>query len=443
MFDTKQPVHVCAWSPRFVREGDSAWSIVHKFAAFNGFRGPTTRRLLRIDSGFTKCTGIGAVVRRGNLQILGLDDSTLQYTNPRAYVPTPLRGRLILHETLRYCPECLRVAYHSPLHQVRFVTVCPIHNVALRTGCPKCRAEISMSSGDVALAHAYGCSCGYSFLAQPESGGLRMVAKLLDTSPIMAWLAWCTDWPNGSVHSGFNVCTDFHAAFGRNASTNRAFSTLWTERSPANWQNRWTNLEDVGRGITIRLRRTSAKHTCTGDFNADAKMERALRRHARHVERKVVASAQQSHASCIEQRRTDCPLAYGLASWQGYWASMTRRPDNTNHWRTATHPIKRAILSQLEFRATSQFPAAASFPREQLHRVVQSLAIQLLELCMLGTLGRSLVRSLGNQVTCRDDAELLLNPTDARLHVWAPFTLDDIARIAEKLLEQGCDSNEP
>lgn len=426
-----------------MREGESAWSIVHKFAAINGFRGPATRRLLEIDSTFTKCTENESLGRQGTLQILGLDDDTIKYANPLRYVPTPLRGRSILHETLRYCPECLGFGYHSPLHQVQFVTVCPIHNVALRTECLKCYAQIPMSSGDSALAHAYGCRCGHSFLTQTEPGGLRAIAKVLDTSPIMAWLAWCTDWPIGTVHCGFNVCTDFHAAFGGNASANRAVSVLWSDRPAANWQNRWVALEEFGPGIIVQLRRTSAKQTCIEDFDGDMKTERALRGHARKVEQEVVSRARQSHADCVEQHRTNCCLLKALRVWQSYWASMTRRSDDANHWHMASHPIKRAILNQLEFQTTTHFPAAASVPRELLPRIMQSLAKQLLELCMLGTLGRSLVRSLRYQVTSRDDAELLLSLTDARLHVWAPFTLDDIVGIAERLHEEGCDSDEP
>ena len=44
---------------------------------------------------------------------------------------------------LRYCPECLRMGFHSALYQWRFLSVCPLHRTPLSMGCPRCGEAIA------------------------------------------------------------------------------------------------------------------------------------------------------------------------------------------------------------------------------------------------------------------------------------------------------------
>lgn len=47
-----------------------------------------------------------------------------------------------LRPVLRYCPQCLQRGYHSMLFQHLGVVRCPGHGVALREGCPHCKAPV-------------------------------------------------------------------------------------------------------------------------------------------------------------------------------------------------------------------------------------------------------------------------------------------------------------
>lgn len=47
-------------------------------------------------------------------------------------------GVLVAGRTLRYCPECMRHGYHSPIYQVDLIERCPLHDCMLNDMCPHC-----------------------------------------------------------------------------------------------------------------------------------------------------------------------------------------------------------------------------------------------------------------------------------------------------------------
>lgn len=57
----------------------------------------------------------------------------------------PSKGAVTVLEQgwrFRYCPECLRSAYHCNLTQMPWIGQCPVHCVPLRTTCPRCDAPV-------------------------------------------------------------------------------------------------------------------------------------------------------------------------------------------------------------------------------------------------------------------------------------------------------------
>lgn len=70
---------------------------------------------------------------------------------------------------VRYCPACFERGYHSPLFQLLTIEHCPLHSMALRAGCPRCRAPIPYVPPCDSDRIAYGCVCGNSFLQFGDS----------------------------------------------------------------------------------------------------------------------------------------------------------------------------------------------------------------------------------------------------------------------------------
>jgi hypothetical protein len=74
--------------------------------------------------------------------------------------------RLVFHDGLRYCAECMKLGWHSILFQHRLVRRCPVHRCTLRIGCPRCRLPILPNLNYIAV-NPMGCgNCGSSFSAR-------------------------------------------------------------------------------------------------------------------------------------------------------------------------------------------------------------------------------------------------------------------------------------
>lgn len=64
--------------------------------------------------------------------------------------------------SFRYCPSCLRIGYHTLLHQLPWIHRCPWHGDQLRDSCRRCgrHMEVTGTSGRCLLQ----CVCGFEAL---------------------------------------------------------------------------------------------------------------------------------------------------------------------------------------------------------------------------------------------------------------------------------------
>jgi hypothetical protein len=66
---------------------------------------------------------------------------------------------------LRYCPECLRLGYHSTLFQYLGLATCPMHGCLLQLGCSGCAHKVVPTLGGTA-ADPFACpKCRKSFVS--------------------------------------------------------------------------------------------------------------------------------------------------------------------------------------------------------------------------------------------------------------------------------------
>lgn len=98
---------------------------------------------------------------------------------------------LLFKKQLRVCHACLSEGYHSLVHQVEGLRICPIHELPLSTACPHCCSEL----GDFSArrpSDPFQCSrCRVTFL---KSGLLRPPSDLIRQGehdrirPFLDWL---------------------------------------------------------------------------------------------------------------------------------------------------------------------------------------------------------------------------------------------------------------
>ena len=94
------------------------------------------------------------------------------------------------HDTLCYCPECMKLGYHSLYHQFIYNNdECFIHKVQLKKLCPECKKPIPYGLSGASARPSFTCTCGY---------------KLFDMPIEDAYSLWCT---HDLINSKIRVCS--------------------------------------------------------------------------------------------------------------------------------------------------------------------------------------------------------------------------------------------
>ncbi|QYF93063.1 hypothetical protein KY495_20565 [Massilia sp. PAMC28688] len=65
-------------------------------------------------------------------------------------------------DVLRWCARCARYGFHSATYQLDLISACPVHSLALRSRCPRCRSEIPYILTHAVFAEPFCCpSCSF------------------------------------------------------------------------------------------------------------------------------------------------------------------------------------------------------------------------------------------------------------------------------------------
>lgn len=70
--------------------------------------------------------------------------------------------------TWRYCPECIKLGYHSILHQLNLFDKCIYHGIELKINCPFCSKAKPYLIDFKTKEKAFECNCGYDYLENKD-----------------------------------------------------------------------------------------------------------------------------------------------------------------------------------------------------------------------------------------------------------------------------------
>lgn len=177
----------CLWHPEDISRYESFWSLIHKFALWNSC---CAEEILNLLAESSKKEGI----RRKSLLIklyfsieklcefLGLDRFSIKESFIVYYLQKSEVDYLAA-TTLRYCPECIKASYHSPIHQFLFFDTCPYHQIKLLDHCSSCGVRIPADFTGHNMEYIYSCPkcggplCDFSFEKVSEKeASLRALA---------------------------------------------------------------------------------------------------------------------------------------------------------------------------------------------------------------------------------------------------------------------------
>lgn len=145
------------WCPSLFRPYESAWALTHRFCALNLLSRKECRTLLYDVIKNHKGSPTHVELHPNVLEsVLGISQASIETLQSDYYA-------LELFSTpsfyLQYCPECIRVGYHSPLHQSPALKLCPIHRRDLCTICSACGHLISFDMPYLSYDMHRSCNC--------------------------------------------------------------------------------------------------------------------------------------------------------------------------------------------------------------------------------------------------------------------------------------------
>lgn len=442
---------VTAWSPRFARPGDSWWSIVHKFAAFNGLRGPVTRELLGLECNSTKCASDDSDITDRSPHLL-LEPSEARVRASATFVPQMILDEFgkeqLFHPDLRFCEACLAVGFHSPVYQIRYVQRCPIHDVALRSRCPSCHRKVPMSCSNQALAHAYACQCGHSFLMDIAKSGMRALIGELDTSPIIAWQEWARSWGNNWLFKEFASSPTKGMPLLGAQGARAAFNALWSVRPPRHWTTDAVDFESAPPCHETALPQSRLLSELDPSTSRVEQLFPVVQKHARHIIRTTMKDIEASNPDCISERRTHSPTAELAAAWKRYWTPSKEMPADCAMNQPFFSKPHLALLSRLDWVL-----GTAGQKNPQLAKLSPSWAKELLATTMHTALVLQLQLAIERQQlidyqrpthpagSLRDSAiRMLVDTDDRRLRIWAPSVFESYVALSSLLRGANCDA---
>lgn len=150
---------------------ESNWSKCHKFAYLNRVGATEIKQSLCVDEWKLRPQNWGRkssqLLNQGHFNtqklLYAFDTSEEQlkfgWIEPY-YLANTLKDNIAALD-LRYCPECIKNGYHSPLYQMLWLVKCPIHHEPLIQNCPACGKSLSLSLANENFQTPYGCRCKY------------------------------------------------------------------------------------------------------------------------------------------------------------------------------------------------------------------------------------------------------------------------------------------
>ena len=273
------------------------------------------------------------------------------------------------HADLRWCSECVKSGYHTPMFQLPMVEVCPAHHGVLKHRCPRCRSPFPYQLTTLSQLPLFCCpSCKWDLISSMRSGSrlaltsshlqlLKQRSALLqfvDSLPSV-FARHCGNGP--SLRTAALVMSP--PSVRGNDGEFRAFIARVLASLEATTQGDWDQCNPTYTYVerNVALRRSRGSTTAAGEPGwsehlvprSDERLRRVVALY-RCVRRHVWRNLVRSHRRCVSAvcRRmwwpivgSDsppfCPVAAAFLRWRLRWESAIRLSDMLN--RPNTPPL--------------------------------------------------------------------------------------------------------
>lgn len=190
------------WKKEWILNYESPWGILEKFRYANALSINNVYEILGTDN--TKNKHIRSKKDRSLITLEGLDRNKIissinidmhhlinsYYTNNFAVDISYKHMLDYIRNTIFFCPECIKIGYHSIWFQNILINECPFHNIPLEEKCPKCSQTIPYEIDKKNNRAPLSCICGHSyfddnnvFFISWTNHNIKIISK-----PLLEWL---------------------------------------------------------------------------------------------------------------------------------------------------------------------------------------------------------------------------------------------------------------
>jgi len=156
------------WSPQMIQKHESLWMIAHKILFYNKFNSSQLSKIFSLSSiNLYSKPEIQELEECDDLYDLGMNTEQIKQSldspiSSEGLINLNLQSLSRLSPFLRFCKKCMKMGYHSPIHQVPVLNKCPIHREPLEYFCPNCERKIPYTISRHYLKHPFRCfNCNY------------------------------------------------------------------------------------------------------------------------------------------------------------------------------------------------------------------------------------------------------------------------------------------
>lgn len=207
---------IYTWNLSWVKPFESPWSILEKFRYANSAQSSDIYQIFGNENARKKSYNWGKAER--NLftlegleksilkSILGVDlkekffqdleniIGILPEINFKNMLELTHGMKLFLRtNNLTFCSDCMKIGYHSNLHQLKLLDRCPFHNTLLQFQCVVCHNEIPYILDDKWSMSPFTCKCGHSFISKDNFKTLTSLWKealpTIEDVKLLEWLS--------------------------------------------------------------------------------------------------------------------------------------------------------------------------------------------------------------------------------------------------------------
>lgn len=196
------------WRTNWISPYESLWGIFEKFKYANN---ATVRDIYELfGTDYVKNLKSHTIGRlhRDCISLSGLDDDLIESMLRQSIIKKnalnidqifrilpwrPSSRYSYIRNELFFCPECIKIGFHSLFHQFKLLHECPYHQITLHSGCPCCNQSIPFELTDDFTQEPFRCKCGHSFIEINKripifSIWKQISLKKLRTTEAISWI---------------------------------------------------------------------------------------------------------------------------------------------------------------------------------------------------------------------------------------------------------------